>query len=458
MTPFGGPGGVAEPGRTPERTFAEERWGLQNKAEGIIRFGFNNINGMGTRQSDLRNKELYGFIKSGEFDIFGMTETNVAWKNNPEHIKDIMHGWFRRMSVCYEYYRAYPGTATFQVGGVAQIAVGDITSRMLKHGGDSTGQGRWTWHQLKGKKERIVRVITAYRPVKNCNSAGSVWNQHQHYADTHRIEGNPQSRWIDDLVAELRIWIQQGESIILLVDLNDNVVSGKASAKLREVGLSEKLTSTHNMQIPTYQRGSAPIDGIFTTKDIVTVQCGYVSSMSDHLCLWMDMEVDKLFDNVVQVLPAVQRRLQCSDPRLTKRYGKRLWTTVQEAQIHERNRQLCNDSIPIRIRERTWEKLDRQLLQMRLEAEKKCRKLRMGKIQWTPELAVIRNCIRYWTLARKKCLGFKIDRKFFKRVAHSVNQPSTLNIERSVAEDNLLRARNELKLYKKNTSAAGKHG
>jgi hypothetical protein len=333
MKPVGGPGGVAEPGRAPERTFWEERWGLKKKAVGTIRFGFNNINGMGTRQTDTRNKDLQSFIKSGEFDLFGMTETNIAWKNNPEHIKDIMHGWLRRMSVCYEYYKAYPASAAFQVGGVAQIAVGDTTSRTTQHGGDPTGQGRWTWQKLKGKKDRIVRVITAYRPVKNCNSAGSVWNQQQHYADTHWIGGNPQARWIEDLLSEIRTWIQQGESVILLVDLNDNVVSGKVAAKFREVGLTEQVTGTNNCQIPTHQRGSAPIDGIFTTKEIVPLQCGYVASTSDHLCLWMDVAGESLFDKVIQVQPAVHRRLQCSDPRLVKGYGKRLWQNIQESKL-----------------------------------------------------------------------------------------------------------------------------
>jgi hypothetical protein len=85
---------------------------------------------------------------------------------------------------------------------------------------------------------------------------------------------------------------------------------------------------------------------------------------------------------------------------------------------------------------------------MRLGAEKKCRKVRMGTIQWTPELAEIRNLIRYWSLARKKCLGFKIDRKFFKRVAHSVSLPSKLDVERSIVDDSLGKARQKLKQYK----------
>jgi hypothetical protein len=260
---------------------------IKRKKDGIVRIGYNNINGMGNSQADGRNRELHGFIKSGAFDIFGMSETNISWKNNAEHIKDIMFGWFRRMSLSYEYYRDYPGTASYQVGGVAQMAIGEITGRKSKQGGDKSGQGRWTWQTYKGKNNRLVRVITAYRPVKNLVSAGSVWNQQQYYADKHSKTGNPHQRWLEDLCSEIVEWIQQGESLIVLVDLNDNIMSGRTATRLRDIGLVERVTS-FQQKTPTHQRGSSTIDGIFTTNELVPTDGGYVQSMSDHLCLWLD--------------------------------------------------------------------------------------------------------------------------------------------------------------------------
>jgi hypothetical protein len=422
---------------------------IKKKKDGSVRIGFNNINGMGTRKTDARNSELHGFISSGDYDIFGMTETNVNWKKNGEHIRDITYGWFRRMGLCYEYYREYPCSSNFQVGGVAQMAIGEITGRIIKYGGDETGQGRWTWQTFKGKKDRIVRIITAYRPVKNKINAGSAWNQQQFYADTHLLEGNPHERWLKDLLTEVIQWMQQGESIILLVDLNDNITSGKTARELRRVGLIERVTSFHR-QVATHQRGSTTIDGIFTTSELVPTDGGYVQSMSDHLGLWLDFEMHAIFDNISQAIPAANRRLQCADPRLVEKYGKNLWKQIRQSNINNKSKQRDNSSLPIHIRERAWESVDRQLLQMRLHAEKNCRKLRMGKTQWSPELASIRNSIKYWCLAKKKCQGFKIDRKYFRRVARSVNLPGTLNIEQSTAQTHLDRLRGELKRYKAN--------
>jgi hypothetical protein len=275
--------------------------GIGEKAEDTIRIGFNNVNGIGMRKEDKKNRDIHQFIKCGDFDIFGITETNVHWKNNGQHVGDITYGWFRRKHFSYQYYKDYPCTAKFQSGGVLQIAIGEITSRVIKHGGDDSGLGRWTWHVLQGQQNRVLRVVTAYRPVRNMSNAGSVWNQHQYHSALHQLDGNPHDRWIRDLIAELSTWIQQGESTILMVDLNDNVLTGKAAVALQQMGMIDALSSRHGPNIPTYQRGSIPIDGIFTTREIAPTSCGYIQAPGDHLCLWMDVQCSTLFEHVAHV-------------------------------------------------------------------------------------------------------------------------------------------------------------
>jgi hypothetical protein len=153
---------------------------------------------MGANANDARNRELHNVINNGDFDVFGITETNIHWQNNQQHVRDCTYGWFRKMNITYQYYKDYPCTAKFQVGGVLQLAIGDTASRVTAHGGDETGQGRWTWQLFTGRG-RQIRIVTAYRPVRNTTNAGSVWNQQQYYADKHNIGGNPQERWLKDL-------------------------------------------------------------------------------------------------------------------------------------------------------------------------------------------------------------------------------------------------------------------
>jgi hypothetical protein len=136
------------------------------KAKGHIQIGFNNVNGMGMRANDDKNRDIQSFIASGDFDVFGITETNIHWKNNQQHVKEYTYGWFCRMHLAHQYYRDYPCDAKYQVGGVLQLAMGDIVSRVRNHGGDKTGQGRWTRQLFAGKKGRSLQIIMAYWPVR----------------------------------------------------------------------------------------------------------------------------------------------------------------------------------------------------------------------------------------------------------------------------------------------------
>jgi exonuclease III len=196
---------------------------MESKEEGVVRIGFNNINGLSLTNNDIRNLEIHGFLKEGDFDVFGMAETNLHWRNCKKQAKDLMYGWFRRSHITYRYFKDYPCNNSYQVGGVLQIGIGDITCRIKECGGDETGQGRWTWHTLVGRSHRTLRIITAYRPVKNTTNAGSVWHQQQFFVDCNNLQGSPHERWIQELKAAVQGWLQNGESIILMADFNEDV-------------------------------------------------------------------------------------------------------------------------------------------------------------------------------------------------------------------------------------------
>jgi hypothetical protein len=224
MTTQGSPVVVAAAGQRPVRTVGVggvER--METKEDRVVRIGFNNINGIGAKANDVKNVEIHGFMRQGNFDIFGMSETNIHWRNNNTQPKDIMYGWFQRMNISQRYYKEYPMSGKHQVGGVLQVAIGDFTTRIKSCGGDEAGLGRWTWQVFTGSAQRNVRIVTAYRPVRNTANAGSVWHQHQYYADCNDLQGSPHDRWIQDLKSELQVWLDQGDSIILMADFNEDV-------------------------------------------------------------------------------------------------------------------------------------------------------------------------------------------------------------------------------------------
>jgi exonuclease III len=394
-------GAVAE--QRPERTVEEVGEArMDKKEEGVVRIGFNNINGLSTSVTDNRNSEAYGFIKEGDFDIFGMAETNIHWHNSKTQPKDLMFGWFRRLHITYKYYKEYPCQSNYQVGGVLQLSMGDITCRIKEHGGDNSGQGRWTWQKFIGKANRTVRIITAYRPVKNLVNVGSVWNQQQYFADCNDLQSTPHDRWSQELQAEVTEWMAQGDSIILMADFNEDVRLGPTVQSLKQIGLVDQLVARNTTIVPTFARGSSTIDTILTSPEISILQCGYTKSPSDHLCTWIDIRASQLFDQLQQGTPAITRRLQCGDPRTVNRYNQALWKSIREQNIHQQYEQLTEDShLRPTQQQRLWEKLDNQLWKLRLQAEKKCRKLKMGRVQWSPELSQYKISLKYWCLAKR---------------------------------------------------------
>ena len=56
-------------------------WGddLLIKDSKVIRIAFRNINSFPIYANDTRNLEFVSDIKQGSFDIYGLTETNIAW-------------------------------------------------------------------------------------------------------------------------------------------------------------------------------------------------------------------------------------------------------------------------------------------------------------------------------------------------------------------------------------------
>jgi hypothetical protein len=224
-----------------------------------------------------------------------------------------------------------------------------------------------------------------------------VWHQQQLFADCNNLDGSPHERWIQDLKAAVQGWLQNGESIILMADFNKDVRTGPNVQALKQLGLVDHLATLNNDIVPTFARGSSTIDTILTSQEIRVEKCGYIRAPSDHLCVWMDIKAQHLFDQIHQPVPAQVRRLQCGDPRTVKRYINALWKSVQQHNLLEQCMHISTDSRlrPLQQR-RQWERMDKKLRTLRLEAEKKCRKLKMGKVLWSPEFAQLKLRLKYW--------------------------------------------------------------
>ena len=94
-------------------------------------------------------------------------------------------------------------------------------------GQDPSGLGRWAWTRYRGRQGIHLRVVTAYRPVLNTSGALSVWNQQKAHFETKDDDRCPRAIFTDDMLKEIRNWKEEWDQIVIGIDANEDVHTGK---------------------------------------------------------------------------------------------------------------------------------------------------------------------------------------------------------------------------------------
>ena len=207
-----------------------------------------------------------------------------------DKIESITKGWWDGL-MCRSAFLREPDRALCtlrQPGGVALLSNGKCTSHIVDQGGDDRNLGRWRWMTSRGKNQKKICIIGAYK-----TGASWVTTQNQLVAlqdgrdGTTAIDTDPTELWVSDL----RSFIQKQQidqcNIILTGDFNEDVsVIGTDIVQLASsLGLREALIEKYGTAPNTHDRGSLPIDGIFVSVGIQILQGGYTTfeeSPSDH--------------------------------------------------------------------------------------------------------------------------------------------------------------------------------
>ena len=131
---------------------------------------------------------------------------------------------------------------------------------------------------------------------------------------------------------------------------------------------------------------------------------------SNHRMLWVDIEDTQLWGSTdLAHVPPRARRLKNQDPRVRGRYLEELSKRLQEKDIPNQIFKLetmCGEKISKETRTQ-MDRLVKERNNAMVEAEKKCRKLKMGAYHWSPAIKEARQAIRIWTLLKRKLKGKK---------------------------------------------------
>jgi len=311
----------------------QDSWGhhMCHKPPNTIRVLLQNIGGIdANHKGSVKLAALHEFMVEHQVDITAITECNVAWSQVDSELspQEQTRFWWENAHWSVTHNRKDPDAAKYQPGGASLVVVNQLSHRAQRPGDDTVGLGRWCWARLRGKNNQHLRLISAYRP---CPSLGplSTYQQQVRYWSSIRINCCPRAKWLTDLQHQILQWQEEGDYIVLLADMNEDVISIDIQKFCQELNLVEAISSLHGRSpVPTHQRGSKAIDGIYVSPALLEYAEGGILALgsvtpSDHRAIWLDIKATTIaMDQQDQVVHPQCRRLKCHDPRVVERYTK----------------------------------------------------------------------------------------------------------------------------------------
>lgn len=206
---------------------------------------------------------------------------------------------------------------------------------------------------------------------------------------------------------------------------------GKIARSFRSLGLVDSITSITSSPPPgTHIRGSKQIDGAWTSADISMSACNFYPfnlSAGDNRIILVDLVKECQFGSVPSTsYRPKMRRLISSNTTSISSY---LSCTKEKIKLHEiilKLNELINESSSTNpeYSAETINQLDDQLHQIFTSAEKQCRKIRCGQVDFSPELSKSGLTWQFWRKALRHKQGRFIGRNFLIATARRLQIPS----------------------------------
>ena len=385
-----------------------------------------------------------------------MSETKLYWPLVEEQKKwfERVIGKFRAHCSLFGYNNTeHDRTGLLQFGGVGLIAINEAVNRARKGGKDPTGLGRWVWMRFQGSNGHMTRVVSLYRPCHGGNREASVCEQHvRYFKGKMEQDRDPRRALFEDLFVEAVKWKKEGDHLIIAGDVNEDVRTGLTNEFFTALGLREVILERHAKKSPPATNNNnnrrEPIDGIWASRELDVTAAGYLpfgeGCDSDHRLLWADFSYHTAFrqESPSEYRPPV-KKLQANDPRLVKRYNRKIKAELQKSglikvafDLQSKATDQWDDTL-----EAEYNSIqETKSVAIRKKTENKLRKLKMGGIRWSPKLQKYRDKIKLWKMMKKRKLGRQVSTKRIRRWMRKVDYINAFELSLLEIKDQLTTA------------------
>ena len=302
----------------------------------------------------------------------------------------------------------------------------------MSSGCDPTGLGRWVWTRFQGRNGRTLRIITGYRPnPDSSDSTSTVFSQHQQFLLAQNDDREPRLAFLEDLGTAIHEWQNLGDLLVLCLDANEPVRGGAICRFTRQWDLIDVHHNKHPDLSPTAtcskNSSEQPIDGIWVSRPLVICAAGYsgfdelLLTHTDHRLLWVDLDLTSALQHPQHFRTySPPNRLSLTDPRVVRRYNKLVRMAYLKINLPVRLFHL-QAQLPKFTQEDALEyhKLCQADFQIRRSAQKTCRKLRMGRYQFSDVLKRHSQETQLWSMLRKRRLGLRASVKKIRGLSKS---------------------------------------
>lgn len=392
-----------------------------SKGAGLTRLYYENLNGIQARITDNTKRErIMEIIDEMEVDLLAFNEHKI----NFLHAENRRHGLGTIFNGGETLTRAIGGNIKHPVakrfgrrmeGGTGLVAYGELASLLRPDlsGMDSRGLARWSYMTFAGSEGELTSVLVGYNPCRTppTHLSSSYQLQRALLNLTTNDSTCPRRRFESDLLALLKEWRAEGRRIILCLDANDHVYRSRLGAALvnsPELDLQETILSTTGQHLTaTHFRGSRPIDAVWATPDLdIANACAMPIGfgVGDHRSFIVDFRTSSMVGTQPQpVKRPAARRLNTKIPRCAETYNFLLETQLERHRVVEKLSSLHLAGGTKEQIKAGLDSIDVVTTQCMKYAEKRCRKLRSGRIPFSPEASMwikrtlcYRSLLRYW--------------------------------------------------------------
>jgi len=243
-------------------------WGheIGPKEPNTIRLLLQNTGGIDHKPGgSVKLAALYAFMQEAQVDIAALTECNTAWDKIDYSLSLAQQTkyWWENAHWSVSHNRQDPHSAPYQPGGTSIVVVNQLSHRAQRPGDNTVGLGRWCWARLRGKNNRFLRVASVYRPCPG-NGPLSTYQQQIRFWSGKKMDCCPRVKILADLKEEVVKWQADGDHVMILADMNDDVNTPALIQFCQDLNMVEAISTLHGpAQKPTHQRGRLAIDGIY---------------------------------------------------------------------------------------------------------------------------------------------------------------------------------------------------